>query len=237
MSSLLTTCPNGMRVAAMYVDINVLLQYSVPEFTNGTYDQMDDEATIDEEPPNGLPMQDSRTDMQSTITQPFATHMGAGYPGFSGGYGYPPPYPPPLVIVLPPCGATVQIYYGGNGMPHYPHSQPSASQPYAQPLLSHGAASPAHLAATSHNVPLPIPTEIESWFSYLDRHEQRNKDGIVYSPFGPILKAEGFHCMSQLTRKNVQFPDLETWLGIKPGTAVSILQYAAQDLNAVMSGK
>ena len=76
--------------------------------------------------------------------------------------------------------------------------------------------------------------DIITWFSYLDRHEKRNKDGITFAPYGHILMAKSFVWLSQLTF--VELSDLQAWLDIEVGAAILILGYAEQDLYAVRSG-
>ncbi|KAI6033626.1 hypothetical protein PISMIDRAFT_113855, partial [Pisolithus microcarpus 441] len=71
----------------------------------------------------------------------------------------------------------------------------------------------------------------------LDHHEQHNQDGLTFAPYGPILRAKGFLCLSQLTLDFFGLSDLQTWLGIEVGTAVLIMQYAKEDLAAIRSGK
>jgi hypothetical protein len=78
--------------------------------------------------------------------------------------------------------------------------------------------------------------DLISWFKFLDHHEQRNKDGITFTPFGNILKDRGFTRLSQLIPP-VQPSHLEEWLGIKTGIAFTIMQYILADLNAINSGK
>ncbi|KIO09223.1 hypothetical protein M404DRAFT_132539 [Pisolithus tinctorius Marx 270] len=52
----------------------------------------------------------------------------------------------------------------------------------------------------------------------------------------PCLRDKGFMHVSQLTTGFVQLSELQDWLGIKRGTAILIMQYAKQDLNAIRSG-
>ncbi|KAI6127583.1 hypothetical protein EDD16DRAFT_1516577 [Pisolithus croceorrhizus] len=58
---------------------------------------------------------------------------------------------------------------------------------------------------------------------------------VSFAPFGHILREKGFLCLSQLTPKFVQLQDLQAWLGSEVGTAILIMQYAKEDLNAVRS--
>ncbi|KAL4071931.1 hypothetical protein J3A83DRAFT_4412025 [Scleroderma citrinum] len=95
---------------------------------------------------------------------------------------------------------------------------------------------------SGHNMPSPYlrvsdTTDIVSWFSALDHHEQRNKDGIIFTPFGAILKAKGFLRLSQLTSKFIQISDLQAWLNIEAGVAILIVKYAKEDLDALRWGQ
>ena len=71
----------------------------------------------------------------------------------------------------------------------------------------------------------------------LDRHPLRNKDGILYSKYGPLLKEMDFYRISQLTTGDVTKNDLQEWLGVKVGTAVAILSYAKEDMAKFNSGQ
>ncbi len=90
--------------------------------------------------------------------------------------------------------------------------------------------------STSNAAPIVIP-DIVAWFSYLDQHEERNKDGIIFAPYGVTLKSKGFLRISQLTSEYIQLKDLQEWLGIEIGTAILIMQYAKEDLEALKSRK
>ena len=118
-------------------------------------------------------------------------------------------YPPPY----PYWG--LPGYQGGNGTFYPPGPAPS----------------PNPSASNDHDI------EIISWLSYLDRHERRNKDGLWFSTYGPTLKDKGFIRVSQLVCKYVEPSVLQECLDINIGTAILIMQYAAQDLEAVRSGR
>ena len=79
--------------------------------------------------------------------------------------------------------------------------------------------------------------DIIAWFEMLDHHPQRNKDGILYSKYGPLLKEMDFYRISQLTTGDVTKNDLQEWLGVKVGTAVLILTYAKEDMAKFNSGQ
>jgi hypothetical protein len=126
----------------------------------------------------------------------------------------------PFMMPMPP------IYYQGQG---------SSSGNYLFPPLPVAPAN--HTQAGGSDVtPIAYP-DMVSWFRSLDEHEGRNKDGINFSPFGAVLKAKGFLRITQLTRDLVGLKDLQEWLGIEVGTAVLILQYAKEDIDAVKAGK
>jgi len=59
----------------------------------------------------------------------------------------------------------------------------------------------------------------------------------MFASFGDILKDKGFTHLSQLSPPVVQPSYLEEWLGIKTGTAFTIMQYIVADLSAINLGK
>ena len=79
--------------------------------------------------------------------------------------------------------------------------------------------------------------DIITWFKMLDHHLQQNKDGILYSKYGPLLKEMDFYHISQLTTGDVMKNDLWEWLSVKVGMAVSILSYAREDMAKFNSGQ
>ena len=76
--------------------------------------------------------------------------------------------------------------------------------------------------------------DIITWFEH---HPQWNKDGILYSKYGPLLKEMDFYHISQLTTGDVTKNDLQEWLGMKVGMAVSILSYTREDMAKFNSGQ
>ena len=80
-------------------------------------------------------------------------------------------------------------------------------------------------------------SDIVQWFCYLDKDDRQNQDGIIFSPYGINLKAKGFIRLSQLTLEFFKLSDLQDWLGIEVGTAILIMQYAKEDLDAIKSGR
>ncbi|KAI9454840.1 hypothetical protein HD554DRAFT_2331680 [Boletus coccyginus] len=143
-----------------------------------------------------------------------------GQPSFPVGYGY--PGCPPPIFVLPQWGAGPQ----GTGLPGQPSAQSGLSTPTSQNMCS---VSPAP------GLLKPVPDLIE-WFSYLDTHGGRNKDRVVYSRFGPVLRAKGFYRLNHLSRKYIQLSELQDWLDIEIGTAINIFEYAEDDLEAARAG-
>jgi hypothetical protein len=98
---------------------------------------------------------------------------------------------------------------------------------------------PTHSSSTksvTHSASFEIP-DIVQWFCYLDKDDRRNQDGIIFSPYGINLKAKGFIRLSQLTLEFFKLSDLQDWLGIEVGTAILIMQYAKEDLDAIKSGR
>jgi hypothetical protein len=115
-----------------------------------------------------------------------------------------------------------------------PFYYPGAAQPgpgggYQFPPTQ---AAPATIQAVApHSAP-----DVTSWFCSLDKHSQRNGDGIYFSPYGEILKNKGFIRITQLTLDFVSLKDLQEWLGIEIGTAILIMQYAKEDAEAIKAG-
>lgn len=137
--------------------------------------------------------------------------------------------------VVPPC------YYhpdaNNSGQWLYPPYQPQFHT--APPSISSSRPHrDAPTPTTTHITPVTnIPTDIVSWFSYLDQHEERNKDGITFAPYGSILRAIGLRCLSELTLDYVPLSDLQGWLNINVGTAILIMQYAQEDQEAINLGR
>ncbi|KAF8120014.1 hypothetical protein EV363DRAFT_1460284 [Boletus edulis] len=201
---------------------------------------MEGRATINEKPvglPTGNPkMHDSSR--HGVGVQPLMP----GNSGYPAAYGYPPP---PVIQVYPPpgngCGASGQCHH---------HDQLGAgrsqSRSQSRSRSPHSEASQLtrtqHLTAsdTSHHssrIPHASNPSITDWFTYLDRDAERNQDGVTFTPFGHLLKEKGFTRLSQLSHKYVGLSDLEDWLGIQRGTAITIFQYVDEDLEAIRSGE
>ena len=172
---------------------------------------------------------------------------------------------PPLTMTPPTAPSALPYGFPGSGTPPYgfpypiciptpfPYNYtPTTESPQNPTLLSSNlvdlrqpAPSPVTLvpsagpssSSVSSLKPSEIP-EVIAWFEYLDKHEDRNGDDVRFAPFGPILHELGFRRISQLTDRDfLDRSDLEHFLNIKTGTAVSILQYAKQDLEGIRSGK
>ena len=145
-------------------------------------------------------------------------------PGMYGQYGYPQGSVP-----MPMWG------YPG-GMPPPLAGQYFGTQP---PMMNATHTMSAFASATtseSNATPVIIP-DVVAWFTYLDQHEERSKDGIAFAPYGIKLKAKGFLRISQLTLDFIQLKDLQDWLSIEVGTAILIMQYAKEDVEALKSRK
>ncbi|KIK81249.1 hypothetical protein PAXRUDRAFT_832976 [Paxillus rubicundulus Ve08.2h10] len=79
--------------------------------------------------------------------------------------------------------------------------------------------------------------ELTSWFAYLDQDEERSQDEVTFKPFGHLLKAKGITRLSQLSDRYIKLSHLEDWLGIDRDTAITIFQYADEDLDTMKSGE
>jgi hypothetical protein len=105
--------------------------------------------------------------------------------------------------------------------------------------IAYGAAAPAPAptATPTGAIQLPIKyPDLINWFSSLDTNEERNQDGIIFAPYGAILKEKGLLRLSQLTLDIFTLKDLQGWLGISAGSAVLIMQYAKQDIDSIKVG-
>jgi hypothetical protein len=140
------------------------------------------------------------------------------------GYGY-----HPYAMPAPP------FYYQGQVAPSsgYPFPQ---YPPTSGPIPTLAAPAPYDQARLSDLAPITYP-EITDWFRFLDMHKERNKDGILFTPFGALMKGKGFLRITQLTLEYVKLKDLQDFLGIEVGTAILILQYAKEDVEAIKAGK
>jgi hypothetical protein len=121
--------------------------------------------------------------------------------------------------------------YPGQGMPLMPNMGSM------MPATTYGAAVPVGaVPAVSRPTSIKYP-DLVYWFSSLDTNEERNKDGIIFTPYGFILRDKGFLRLSQLTLDIVTLKDLQEWLGISAGSAVLIMQYAKQDIDDIKAGR
>jgi hypothetical protein len=183
---------------------------------------MEGNTTIEEKPAT-LYLHTARPSSRASTPRP-PDQM--GFPGpytmAPGMYGY-----PQGPVAMPMWG------YPGN-MPLPGHGQYFGTQPLM--MNSTQTMSTSDNTATSKSnrdtTPVIIP-DVVAWFTYLDQHEERNKDGIVFAPYGVRLKAKGFLRISQLTLEFIQLKDLQDWLGIEVGTAILIMQYAKEDIEAL----
>jgi len=109
--------------------------------------------------------------------------------------------------------------------------------PLAAPSSQSAGSVTGQPTSTSASSPDATSIDIITWFEMLDRHPLRNKDGILYSKYGPLLKEMDFYRISQLTTGDVTKNDLQEWLSVKVGMAVSILSYAKEDMAKFNSGQ
>lgn len=77
---------------------------------------------------------------------------------------------------------------------------------------------------------------MSAWLQSLDDHEERGKDKIGFTQFAPIFEREGFLRLSQLSGEFMSRNELQEMLNIPRGTALSIMQYAKQDLRKLALG-
>ena len=138
-----------------------------------------------------------------------------GYPMSMPMWGYPGGMPPPAQ------------YFG---------APPMMNSTVSQTMSASGSGNRDAVTPNSNTTSVTIP-DIVAWFEYLDQHEERNKDGIVFAPYGVTLKTKGFLRITQLTLDFIQLKDLQDWLGIEVGTAILIMQYAKEDIEALKSRK
>ena len=184
--------------------------------------QLEGNTTIEEKPATlylhtARPL--SRASMQHPPDQ-------IGYPGpytmapLAGMYGYPPVLMP--MWSMPPQGQ----FFG---------TQPPMTQ--MNSTMSQTMSTSGSVITSNANATPVIFPDVVAWFAYLDQHEERNKDDILFAPYGVRLKAKGFLRISQLTLDFIQLKDLQDWLGIEVGTAILIMQYAREDIEALKSRK
>ena len=74
------------------------------------------------------------------------------------------------------------------------------------------------------------------WLAYCDNHPHCGGKGIVFSNFTSAFSTQGFYSLEQLDGDFVSVDQLRDWMGIGPGTGVTILQYAKADLKAIQEG-
>ena len=237
--------PAGGSVCYSLTHCNITLWAA--EMVSGT-------ATVDDKPSTIL-FHDAKPRNRTTPNVTFPQQPEFGHPmgqmGFSGPGG---PYggyvqPPPQVFVYPlwnpPGYQGSQAGYPpgpGPGLGQGLESQQGSQRGRSVSPMSQGATSSGNNTTRSSspfriNVDISEIPDIISWFKSLDHHDQRNKDGITFTPFGTILKDQGFTRLSQLIPPVVQPSHLEEWLGVKTGIAFTIMQYILADLNAINSGK
>jgi len=95
--------------------------------------------------------------------------------------------------------------------------------PYPHPAAP--AAPPSRLSSTSTSLTLPVAEkspqdypDIITWCQYLDSHDERNQDGIIFEPFGTILKQKGFFHIIQYN----SFQALSKWRTYRIGSGLKL---------------
>lgn len=179
--------------------------------------QMGGNSTIDTKP-TGLHLAEARPRVR-TAPAPQPTPEQAMPFTFPGGFGFLPPY---LFPTMPSPYMQGQGFGCSGSSYGLAASGPSASIPTP-------AANPTYATAE-------FP-DVIAWFQFLDTHPSRNQDDIHFSPYGEILRNKGFRRITQLTSDFISLGDLQEWLEINVGTAILIMQYAKEDLDAIKSGK
>jgi hypothetical protein len=109
------------------------------------------------------------------------------------------------------------------------------SYPQPPPALSHPPFT-SHALPIAKKSPQDYP-DIITWCRYLDSHNDRNQDGVIFEPLSIALKKKGFVRITQLVSTFIDLKDLQNWLGIEVGTAILIMDYAKADVNAINAGK
>jgi len=75
--------------------------------------------------------------------------------------------------------------------------------------------------------------DVVSWCRYLAKHPDRKNDSVDFKSIGDSLKLHGFFRITQLTLGLFGWKDLKECLNITMGTAILILQYAKEDVQAI----
>jgi hypothetical protein len=121
-----------------------------------------------------------------------------------------------------------QFYYPGQALPFGQY--PPTSTPLPIPDKTNVPVKNA--VPGLHEYP-----EVTRWFQFLDEHAERSKDGIHFAQYGAVLKGKGFLRIKQLTLDFFTLKDLQDWLSIDVGTAILIMQYAQEDMDAIKAGR
>ncbi|KAL4065079.1 hypothetical protein J3A83DRAFT_4375571 [Scleroderma citrinum] len=194
---------------------NICYVLTLANISYWAFEIMNENATVNRKPPM-LYLHDSRPHTHSTRAQLLLTQTDHSNPTFSGRYKYSHPFP--FVLPWGPLG-----YQGSNGA-FYAPGQP-VELPLPTVLLTSQPAvhfAPSQNPTASHDSDVLTP-DIVSWFLFLDQHEWQNKNGICFALYGPI--------------EWVNLTELQDLLSINFGTAILIMQYAAQDLEAAKLGQ
>jgi hypothetical protein len=179
--------------------------------------QMAGNSTIDVKPV-GLHLHEARS---CALTTP--NHLSNQENHFPMNCGYPSPY---MMPHMPPFYYPPGQGLPGNSYPFPAYPSPAAMLPNPNPIIP-------QVRKSSGSIEYPY---IICWFHFLDKHKEHSKDGIIFSPFSAVLKDKGFLWIMQLTLEFFTLKDLQEWLDIEIGTAVLIMQYAKEDVDAIQAG-
>ena len=113
-----------------------------------------------------------------------------GFPGLytmapPGMYGYPHTGPMSMPMWGYPSGMPLPGQYFRTQLPMM-NSQATMAPTTATQTMAEST-SRNTITSNSNVTPVIIP-DIVAWFAYLDKHKERHKDGIMFSPYGDIRK-------------------------------------------------
>jgi hypothetical protein len=94
----------------------------------------------------------------------------------------------------------------------------------------------AHRATTTTRRESDFP-DVALWCRYLANHPNRKHEGIDFRAIGEALKINGFDTITLLASDILKWRDIKECLDTTMGTAVKILHYARQDVQAIEEGR